>query len=148
MLYVEYDNTSLTSPQTTLSAVPPSSPSLQSLLLFHLKYLARQLGMVRVKTHSPQQGGLLLVGGCVQGGQDEGLRGLQWIFEGIQRRYENSRPFSLSATGAAEAVFGGQAREAGDGVEVGLMGAESGEGAERGQGRQHGKPGRRRRESE
>lgn len=98
------------------------------------------LCMVGVDTHSPQQGALLLVGGRVQGGQDEGLRGLQGIFEGIQRRYENRGPFPLSTAGAAVSVFGGQAGEARDGVEVGLMGAESGEGAER---RQHGKPRRR-----
>ncbi len=98
--------------------------------------------MAGVDEHSPQQGSLLLVGGCVQGGQDEGLRRLQGIFEGIQGRYEDRGPFSLGAAGAAVAVLGGQAGEAGDGVEVGLMGAQPGEGAERGQGRQHREPGR------
>lgn len=46
----------------------------------------------------------------------------------------------MGAAGAAVAVFGGQTRETGDGVEVGLMVAHLGEGAERGQRRQHWKP--------
>lgn len=95
-----------------------------------------------VDKHSLQQGALLLVGGCVQGGQDEGLGGLQGIFEGIQGRYEDRGPFSLGTAGAAIAMFRGQARQARDGVEVGLMGAQPGEGAKGGQGRQHREPGR------
>lgn len=83
-----------------------------------------------------------MVSGSIQGGQDEGLGGLQWIFKRIQGRNENRRPFLLGATGAAVPMFGGQAREARDGVEVGLMRAKPGKGAERRQGRQHGEPGR------
>lgn len=98
--------------------------------------------MAGVDEHSAQQGSFLLVGGCVQRGQDEGLWGLQWILEGIQGGDEDGGPFSLGAAGAAVAVLGGQAGEARDGVEVGLMGAQPGEGAERGQGRQHREPGR------
>lgn len=93
--------------------------------------------MVGVDEHSTQQGSPLLVGGCVQGGQDEGLGRLQGIFEGIKGRYENRGPFPLGTAGAAVAVLGGQTREARDGVEVRLMGAQPGEGAEWGQGRQH-----------
>lgn len=37
--------------------------------------------MVGVDKHSSQQGSLLPVGRCVQGGQDEGLWGLQGIFQ-------------------------------------------------------------------
>lgn len=96
--------------------------------------------MVGVDKHSSQQGSLLLVGRLVQGGQDEGLWELQGIFQGVQGRYEDRGPFSLGAAGAAIAVFGGQARQARDGVEVGLVGAQPGEGAERGQGRQHREP--------
>lgn len=47
----------------------------------------------------------------------------------------------MSTAGAAVAVFGGQPGEAGDGVEVGVMGARLGEGAQRGQRRQHWEPG-------
>lgn len=93
-----------------------------------------------VSTCSSQQGALPVVSGCVYRWQDEGLRGLQGIFEGIQRGNENGGPILLSAAGAPVAMFGCQAREAGDGVEVGLMGAEPGEGAERGQRRQHWEP--------
>lgn len=93
-----------------------------------------------VDKHSPQQGSPLLVGARVQGGQDEGLRGLQGIFQGVQRGYEDRGPFSLGAAGAAIAVSGGQAGEAGDGVEVGLVRTQPGEGAERGQRRHHREP--------
>lgn len=102
--------------------------------------------MVGVHKHSIQQGSLLLVLGCVQGGQDEGLRGLQGILQGVQGRDEDRGPLPLGTAGAAVAVFRGQAREARDGVEMGLMGAQPGEGAERRQGRQHGEPERKRKE--
>lgn len=104
--------------------------------------------MMGVDKHSSQQGSLLLVGGCVQGGQDEGLGWLQGIFQGVKGRYENRGPFSLGTAGAPIAVFRGQAGEARDGVEVGLMGAKPREGAERGQGRQHREPGRKSRKKE
>lgn len=97
--------------------------------------------MVGVDKHSSQQGSPLPVARCVQGGQDEGLWGLQGIFQGVQRRYEDRGPFSLGAAGAAIAMFGGQAGEARDGVEVGLVGAQPGEGAECRQGRHHWEPG-------
>lgn len=93
-----------------------------------------------VNKHSPQEGALLLVGACVQRWQDEALWGLQWIFEGIQRRNENRGPFSLGTTRAAVAMFGGQTWETRDGVEVGVMVAVPGKGAEWGQWRQHWKP--------
>lgn len=90
------------------------------------------LCMVCIHALSTQQGALLVVGGCVQGGQDETLGGLQGIFERIQGWNENRGPFFLGATGAAVTMSGGQAREAGDGVVVRLMWAEPGKGAELG----------------
>lgn len=98
--------------------------------LFLYSFWHSSLFVVCVPALSTQQGALLLVGRCVQRGQDETLGGLQWIFERIQGRDKNRRPFFLGAAGAAVTVFGGQAGEAGDGVEVGLMGAESRKGAE------------------
>lgn len=104
--------------------------------------------MTGVDEHSPQQGSLLLVFGRVQGWQDEGLGRLQGILQGLERRYEDGGPLLLGAAGAAVAVSGRQARQAGDGVEMGLVGAHPGQRAERGQGGHHGEPGSRSREGE
>lgn len=95
-------------------------------LLFSRHIWHRILRVTGVDEHSPQQGSLLLVFGRVQGGQDEGLGRLQGILQGLEGRYEDGGPLLLGAAGAAVAVSGCQARQARDGVEVGLVGAHPG----------------------
>lgn len=81
-----------------------------------------------------------MVSRATQGGQDQALWRLQRVLERVQGGNENGGPLSLRATGAAVPVSGGQTREAGDSVEVGVVGAEPGEGAEGGERRKHRKP--------
>ena len=116
--------------------------ALKALLhLLQCRFRHRGLRPRLVRTPPPQQGALLGVGARVQVGQDQALWGLQGVvFEGLQRGDQDGGPLPLGAAGAAVAVPGEQARQARDGVQVGLVGAQPGQRAELSQRGQLGEP--------
>ena len=90
--------------------------------------------------HTPPSRGLFWVSAPASR-QDQALWGLQGVvFESLQRGDQDGGPLPLGAAGAAVAVPWEQAGQARDGVQVGLVGAQPGQGAELGQRGELGEP--------